>query len=100
MPHSKAESSTSAKQGEANRGALSGSSKLVASLKREKNPPAYGAQHRQDALWEGGNEALPPSWCEEHEDSEDIDEPPFYQDLLLGMGSSHRPLPGVRLGEQ
>ncbi|KAG2741843.1 hypothetical protein P692DRAFT_201254584 [Suillus brevipes Sb2] len=28
----------------------------------EKEPPAYGAQHRQDALWEGGNDTLPPLW--------------------------------------
>ncbi|KAJ8582807.1 hypothetical protein M405DRAFT_829977, partial [Rhizopogon salebrosus TDB-379] len=30
----------------------------------EKDPPPYGAQHHQDALWEeiGGNEALPPRW--------------------------------------
>jgi hypothetical protein len=43
----------SVKQREANRGVLSDSSVLVAPLKRETNPPPYGAQHRQDALWEG-----------------------------------------------
>jgi hypothetical protein len=53
MPHTKAESSTSAKQREANQGQPSDSSTPVAPQKREKYPPPYGAQQRQDALWEG-----------------------------------------------
>ncbi|KIK37097.1 hypothetical protein CY34DRAFT_810671, partial [Suillus luteus UH-Slu-Lm8-n1] len=53
MSHAKAESSTSAKQREANQGQPSDSSRPVAHQKREKYPPRYGAQHRQDALWEG-----------------------------------------------
>jgi hypothetical protein len=77
----------------------------------EKEPPPYGAQHRQDALWEGkepscethqltqleagGNEALPPRW-RQFKVSDDI----YYQDDTLIMVSWNRPLPGVRLGEQ
>ncbi|KAG2753513.1 hypothetical protein P692DRAFT_20722463 [Suillus brevipes Sb2] len=53
--NAKAESSTSAKQREANQGQRSDSesSRPVVPQKREKFPPRYGAQHRQDALWEG-----------------------------------------------
>jgi hypothetical protein len=36
-----------------NRGLPLDSSRLVVPLKHEKNLPRYGAQHRQDALWEG-----------------------------------------------
>jgi hypothetical protein len=77
----------------------------------EKDPPPYGAQHRQDALWEskeppcgthqltqleaGGNGGLPPLW-HQFETSDVI----YYQDDTLTMASSNRPLPGVRLGEQ
>jgi hypothetical protein len=103
----------SVKQREANRGALSDSSGSVAPLKREKNPPPYGAQHRQDALWEGelvyceidqltqyragGNEALPPMWKESK--AVGIAEP-LYQDGALFMTTYQRPLPGMRLGER
>ncbi|KAG2739519.1 WD40 repeat-like protein [Suillus brevipes Sb2] len=94
MSHAKAESSTSAKQREANQGQRSDSSRPVAPQKREKFPPRYGAQQRQDALWEGGNEALPPEWTE---DEEEGDDQPRYLDDALCMEAAHRPLPGVRL---
>ncbi|KAG2752847.1 WD40 repeat-like protein [Suillus brevipes Sb2] len=58
----------------------------------EKEPPPYGAQHRRDALWEGGNEALPPRW-HQFKASDAI----YYQDDTLTMVSFDRPLPGVRL---
>jgi hypothetical protein len=51
--NAKAESSISAKQREADKTQPSDSSRPVAPQKREKYPPPYGAQHRQDALWEG-----------------------------------------------
>ncbi|KAG2757559.1 WD40 repeat-like protein [Suillus brevipes Sb2] len=60
----------------------------------EKEPPPYGAQHRQDALWEGGNEALPPLW-QQFKVSDEIQ----YQDDTLIMVSRNRALPGVRLDE-
>ncbi|KIK42314.1 hypothetical protein CY34DRAFT_805055 [Suillus luteus UH-Slu-Lm8-n1] len=53
MSHAKAESSTSAKQSETNQGQQSNSTGPVAPQKRERYPPRYGDQHRQDALWEG-----------------------------------------------
>ncbi|KIK40687.1 hypothetical protein CY34DRAFT_255660 [Suillus luteus UH-Slu-Lm8-n1] len=59
---------------------------------REKEPPPYGAQHRQDARWEGGNEALPPLW-HQFKVSDTIQ----YQDNTVTMTSFNRPLPGVRL---
>jgi len=34
-------------------GALGDSPTWIAPVMSEKNPPSYGAQHRQDALWEG-----------------------------------------------
>ncbi|KAG2752823.1 WD40 repeat-like protein [Suillus brevipes Sb2] len=58
----------------------------------EKEPPPYGAQHRQDALWEGGNDALPPRW-QQYKASDVI----YYQDDTLTMATSDRPLPGVRI---
>jgi hypothetical protein len=51
--NAKAGSSTSAKQREANKGQPSDSSRPIVPQKREKFPPRYGAQQRQDALWEG-----------------------------------------------
>jgi hypothetical protein len=49
-----AESSTSAKRRIGEQGALLNSPVAGAShQKREKDPPPYGAQYRQDALWEG-----------------------------------------------
>jgi hypothetical protein len=76
----------------------------------EKEPLPYGAQHHQDALWEGkeppggtnqltqleagGNDALPPLW-QQFKLSDVIQ----YQDDTLIMVSWNRPLPGVRLGE-
>jgi hypothetical protein len=100
-------SSTSASQREAQRGAPS-KSPLQTS---EKEPPPYGAQHRQDALWEGkepscdthqlnqleagGNEVLPPSWQQYK-----VLDQTEYQDDTLVISSLNRPLPGVRLGEQ
>jgi hypothetical protein len=92
---------------------LSDSSGSVAPLKREKNPPPYGAQHRQDGLWEGelvdreidqptqyragGNEALPPMWIERKVVG--IAEPLYYDEALF-MNTYQRPLPGMRLGER
>ncbi|KAG2747533.1 hypothetical protein P692DRAFT_20736405 [Suillus brevipes Sb2] len=65
--------------------------------KREKDSPRYGAQYRQDALWEaGGNEALPPQWYQ----YQMLDDKIAYQDITLAMPSRSRPLPGVRLGER
>jgi hypothetical protein len=74
-------------------------------------PPAYGAQHRQDALWKGkepscdthqltqseagGNDALPPLWQQYQ-----VSDRTVYQDDTLVIASVNRPLPGVRLGEQ
>ncbi|KAG2738062.1 hypothetical protein P692DRAFT_201910484 [Suillus brevipes Sb2] len=92
--HAKAESSVSAKQRAANKGQPSDSSRPVAPQKREKYPPPYGAQHRQDALWEGGNEALPPMWTEYEVEG---DGQPLHLDGAVFMTASHRPLPGVRL---
>lgn len=60
---------------------------------REQDPPPYGAQHRQDALWEGGNNAIPPEW----EEFKMPDGRTVYQDDSLTMSSWNRPLPGVRL---
>lgn len=49
-----AESSTSAKRREGERGAMLNSPVAIAPHRtRENDPPPYGAQHRQDALWEG-----------------------------------------------
>ncbi|KIK42306.1 hypothetical protein CY34DRAFT_805050 [Suillus luteus UH-Slu-Lm8-n1] len=94
MSHAKAESSTSAKHREANKAQPSDSSRPVAPQKREKYPPRYGAQHRQDALWEGGNESLPPGWTgsEAEEDGKLT-----YRNEAIFMHTAHRPLPGVRL---
>jgi hypothetical protein len=103
----------SVKQSEANRGVLSDSSGFVAPLKRETNPPPYGAQHRQDALWEGelvyckidqliqyqagGNKALPPMWTDRKQVGS---AEPLYDDEALFMATFQRPLPGMRLGER
>ncbi|KAG2751462.1 WD40 repeat-like protein [Suillus brevipes Sb2] len=55
--------------------------------------PHYGVRHFQDALWKGGNEALPPRW----QMFEVLNNKPKYQDDILLMVSEKRPLPGVRL---
>ncbi|KAG2065991.1 WD40 repeat-like protein [Suillus decipiens] len=60
---------------------------------KEKDPPCYGAQYRQDALWEGGDETLPPQWWQ----YATLDDRIKYQDNALVMVSLNRPLPGVRL---
>ncbi|KAG2752815.1 WD40 repeat-like protein [Suillus brevipes Sb2] len=88
MLNEEAESSKSPRRGEA----LLHSPTHVAHRTSEKEPPPYGTQHRQDALWEGGNEALPPLW-QQFEASDAI----YYQDDTLTMVSFDRPLPGVRL---
>jgi hypothetical protein len=49
MTHEEAESSKPTR----GREALLGSSARMRPLAGEKDPPPYGAQHRQDALWEG-----------------------------------------------
>ncbi|KAG2336011.1 WD40 repeat-like protein [Suillus weaverae] len=82
MPRDEAESSISAKPRDGKRRAA-----------REQNPPPYGAQLRQDALWEGGNDAIPPEW----EEFKMPDGRTVYQDDSLTMSSWKRPLPGVRL---
>ncbi|KIK34469.1 hypothetical protein CY34DRAFT_812884 [Suillus luteus UH-Slu-Lm8-n1] len=89
MLNEEAESSTSTRRDEA----LSHLPTRVAHRTSEKNPPPYGAQHRQEALWEGGNEALPPRW----QQFEGSDGSTRYQDDTLVLESSNRPLPGVRL---
>ncbi|KIK32416.1 hypothetical protein CY34DRAFT_156107 [Suillus luteus UH-Slu-Lm8-n1] len=92
MLNEEAESSTSTRRGEA----LSHLPTRVAHRTSEKNPPPYGAQHRQEALWEGGNEALPPRWYQ-FEGSDGSTQ--YYQDDTLVMVSFNRPLPGVRLDD-
>ncbi|KAG2742134.1 WD40 repeat-like protein [Suillus brevipes Sb2] len=89
MLNEEAGSSTSTRRGEA----LLHSSTHVAHRTNAKNPPPYGAQHRQEALWEGGNEALPPHW----QQFEGSDGSTRYQDDTLVITSSERPLPGLRL---
>jgi hypothetical protein len=49
----KAKSGGSTKQGRVKEVALVDSPTHVAPLTSAKDPPPYGAQHRQDALWEG-----------------------------------------------
>ncbi|OAX34979.1 WD40 repeat-like protein [Rhizopogon vinicolor AM-OR11-026] len=75
------------------RGALVDSPTRVTPLTSERNPPPYGAQHSQDALWKGGNEALPPGWWQYEAGNGDTS----YQDNNLVMSSGNWPLPGVRL---
>ncbi|KAG2342720.1 WD40 repeat-like protein [Suillus weaverae] len=90
------ESSASVERREAQREALSNSPAPVVLLRTSaKDPPPYGAQHRQDALWEeaGGNEALPPRWQRYKASNGET----RYQDNTLMMVSWNRPLPGVRL---
>ncbi|KAG1892847.1 uncharacterized protein F5891DRAFT_1197118 [Suillus fuscotomentosus] len=60
----------------------------------QDTPPYDGAQHRQDALWEGGNEELPPMWQQFMPSSDSAIQ---YHDDMLTMFSWNRPLPGVRL---
>ncbi|KIK42937.1 hypothetical protein CY34DRAFT_743735 [Suillus luteus UH-Slu-Lm8-n1] len=88
MLYEEAEANKSTKRGEA----LLHSPTNIAHRMSEKEPPPYGAQHRQDALWEGGNGELPPLW-HQFETSDVI----YYQDDTFTMASSKRPLPGVRL---
>ncbi|KAG2741832.1 WD40 repeat-like protein [Suillus brevipes Sb2] len=88
-------SSTSAGRRDGQRQAPSKSPAPVALPRTsEKEPPPYGAQHRQDALWEGGNDALPPLW-QQYQVLDQI----HYQDDALVMTSFNRPLPGVRLDD-
>jgi hypothetical protein len=107
------ESSTSAKWSEVRHEVLLNLPVLAIPLRTSaKDPPPYGAQHRQDALWEGkqppcdthqltqleagGDKALPPLWHK----YKLLDGKTRYQDGTLMMASWNRPLPGVRLGEQ
>jgi hypothetical protein len=110
MLRDKEKSGGSTKRGEVKGVALVASPTRVAPLTSAKDLPPYGAQYRQDALWEGeqpgcdahcpakqeagGNEALPPRW-HQFEAEGDM----YYQDDNLVMSSLNRPLPGVRLGE-
>jgi hypothetical protein len=106
------ESSISAVRTDAQREAPSKSPAPALLLRTsEKQPPPYGAQHRQDALWEGketfcdtyqltqsvagGNDALPPRW-QQYKVSGVI----YYRDDTFTMASRGLPIPGVRLGEQ
>ncbi|KAJ8585713.1 hypothetical protein M405DRAFT_935855, partial [Rhizopogon salebrosus TDB-379] len=94
MLRDNAKSGGSTKQGKVKGVALVESPTRVAPLTSVKDPPPYGTQHRQHALWEGGNEALPPRWWQfEAEGSM------HYQDDNLVMSSFSQPLPGVRLDE-
>ncbi|KAJ8587623.1 WD40 repeat-like protein [Rhizopogon salebrosus TDB-379] len=95
MLRDKAKSGGSTKQGKLKGVALIDSPTRVAPLMNVKDPPPYGAQHRQDALWEGGNEALPPRWIQFKVGDGETE----YQDDNLVMISWNRPLPGVRLDE-
>ncbi|KAJ8593360.1 WD40 repeat-like protein [Rhizopogon salebrosus TDB-379] len=88
-----AKSGASAKKRELGRGALVDSLAPIARPTRTDRPPPYGPQYRQDALWSGGNEALPPGWFQfQLEDGTLV-----YQDYNLHMSSWYRPLPGIRL---
>ncbi|KAG2342734.1 WD40 repeat-like protein [Suillus weaverae] len=92
-----AESGLSGSRGEVQREALSDSSAHVARLRTNaRDPPPYGAQHRQDALWKGGNEALPPLWHQ----YKSVGGITRYQEDTLMINSSNRPLPGVRLAPE
>ncbi|KAJ8590859.1 WD40 repeat-like protein [Rhizopogon salebrosus TDB-379] len=94
----KAKSSGSTKQGNVMGVALVHSPTRVSPLKGAKNPPPYGAQHLQDALWEeevGGNEALPPRWQQFKVGGGRTQ----YSDDNSVMVSWNRPIPGVRLDE-
>ncbi|KAJ8589272.1 hypothetical protein M405DRAFT_216075 [Rhizopogon salebrosus TDB-379] len=95
MLRDKAKSGGSTKQGKVKGVALVDSPTRVAPLTSAKDPPRYGAQYRQDALWKGGNEALPPRW----QQFKVGDGGTQYQDNNFMMTSWNRPLPGVRLGE-
>jgi hypothetical protein len=53
MLRDKAKSGGSTKQGKVKGVALADSPTRVAPLTSVKDPPPYGAQHLQDALWEG-----------------------------------------------
>jgi hypothetical protein len=110
MLRNKAKAGGSTKQGKVKGVALEDSPTYVAPLTSVNDPPPYGAQHLQDALWEGeqlscdghwptkqevgGNEALPPQWRQFK-----VVNGTEYQDDNLIMLSWNRPLPGVRLGE-
>ncbi|KAJ8593367.1 WD40 repeat-like protein, partial [Rhizopogon salebrosus TDB-379] len=89
----KAKSGGSVRQKESGRGASVASPARVARPARTDRPPPYGAQHRQDALWSEGNDALPPGWHQ----YQLTDGTAVYQDDNLHIASFHRPLPGVRL---
>ncbi|KAJ8584191.1 WD40 repeat-like protein, partial [Rhizopogon salebrosus TDB-379] len=95
MLHDKAKSGGLTKRGKVKQVALVDSPKYITTLPSAKDPPPYGAQHRQDALWEGGNEALPPRW-QRFEMGDGITQ---YQDDNLVMVSLNRPVPGVGLDE-
>ena len=53
MLRDRAKSGGSTKQGKVKGVVLADSQTRVAPLTTVKDPPPYGAQHRQDALWEG-----------------------------------------------
>ncbi|KAG1744188.1 hypothetical protein EDB19DRAFT_1906737 [Suillus lakei] len=90
VPREEAELSTSARWREA----PLESPAHIKPLAGEADPPQYGAQHRQDALREGGDDTLPPRWHQ----FKVLDDRTLYQDDTLTMSSSSRPLPGVQLG--
>ncbi|KAJ8584199.1 WD40 repeat-like protein [Rhizopogon salebrosus TDB-379] len=96
MLQDKAKLGGSTKRGRVEGIALVDSPTRIAPLTKARDPPPYGAQHRQDALWEevGGNDALPPRWWQFKVE----DGGTQYQDDSLVMVSWNRPLPGVRLG--
>jgi hypothetical protein len=53
MLRENAKSDGSTKRGKVKRVALVDSAKYTTPLTRAEDPPPYGAQHRQDALWKG-----------------------------------------------
>ncbi|KAJ8591141.1 WD40 repeat-like protein [Rhizopogon salebrosus TDB-379] len=88
-----AKSGGSVRQKESGQGALAASPARVARPARTDHLPPYGAQHRQDALWSGGNEALPPGWFQ----FQMTNGTAVYHNNNLHISSIYRPLPGVRL---
>ncbi|KAG2034048.1 hypothetical protein BDR03DRAFT_1013782 [Suillus americanus] len=86
MPREETGSSTSS----GGREALLGSLARMGPVAGDQDLPPYGEQHRQDALWEGGNAALPPQWHQ----FKVPDGGTRYEDDTLIMTSSNRPLPG------
>ncbi|KAJ8580055.1 hypothetical protein M405DRAFT_869764 [Rhizopogon salebrosus TDB-379] len=95
MLRDREKSGGSTKQGKVKGVALVDSLTRAAPLTSVNDPPPYGAQHHQDALWEGGNEALPPRWQQFKVGGGKTQ----YQDNNLIMSSWNRPLPGIDMDD-